>query len=215
MLYITSKSRGKVSILDSDDWVEESVSAKEFEYFKSLGMSFSEDEEIITPTALKLKATGILKDIWVDNGYLYNLVVSDSNIRINLSDICRGFGAEFMVTINGINYLYADDRFVVEDEHYVKNFLYLDLSMCSQKGADRIIQSLTKTSNVFITSAVPSACYIKYLIKWIYLLELTEEGSFLDVYRSSVSSVKDRFVPALIRKIVYLMKLIDSGGIQI
>lgn len=213
MLYITSKSRGKVSILDSDDWVEETVSTKEFEYFKSLGMSFSEDEEIITPTALKLKALGVLKDIWVDNGYLYNLVVTNPNVRLNLSDICRGFGAEFMVTINGINYLYADDRFAVEDEHYVKNFLYLDLSMCSQKGADRIIQSLTKTSNVFITSAVPSACYIKYLIKWIYLLELTEEGGFLDVYRSSVFSVKTRFVPALIRKIVYLMKLIDSGGI--
>ena len=83
--------------------------------------------------------------------------------------------------------------------------------MCSQKGADRIIQSLTKTSNVFITSAVPSACYIKYLIKWIYLLELTEEGGFLDVYRSFVFSVKTRFVPVLIRKIIYLMKLIDSG----
>lgn len=61
MLYITSKSRGKVSILDSDDWVEETVSTKEFEYFKSLGMSFSEDEEIITPTALKLKALGGIK----------------------------------------------------------------------------------------------------------------------------------------------------------
>lgn len=213
MLYITSKSRGKVSILDSDDWVEETVSTKEFEYFKSLGMSFSEDEEIITPTALKLKAIGVLKNIWVDNGYLYNLVVSDSNIRINLSDICRGFGAEFMTGIEGIKYLYADDRFVVEDEHYVKNFLYLDLSMCSQKGADRIIQSLNKTSNVFITFAVSSACYIKYLIKWIYLLELTGEEDFLDIYRRSVSSVKDRFVPALIRKIVYLMKLIDSGDI--
>ena len=186
---------------------------KQFEYFKSLGMSFSEDEEIITPTALKLKALGVLKDIWVDNGYLYNLVVSDSNIRINLSDICRGFGAEFMTGIEGIKYLYADDRFVVEDEHYVKNFLYLDLSMCSQKGADRIIQSLNKTSNVFITFAVSSACYIKYLIKWIYLLELTGEEDFLDIYRRSVSSVKARFVPALIKKIAYLMKLIDSGDI--
>lgn len=213
MLYITSKSRGKVSILDSDDWVEETVSTKEFEYFKSLGMDFSDGEEIITPTALKLKAMGVLKNIGVDNGYLYNLVVSDSNIRINLSDICRGFGAEFMTGIEGIKYLYADDRFVVEDEHYVKNFLYLDLSMCSQKGADRIIQSLNKTSNVFITFAVSSACYIKYLIKWIYLLELTGEEDFLDIYRRSVSSVKARFVPALIKKIAYLMKLIDSGDI--
>ena len=212
MLYITGKSQGKVSVLDSDDWVEETVSVEEFEYFKSLGMDFSVEEEITTPIALRLKATGVLKDILLDYGYLSKLVVNNPNIRLNLSDICRGFGDRLSVNIEGINYLYADDRFTVVDGYYVKNFLYLDLRMCTQECADRIVQALSKDSKVFITNA-DSQLYIDYLIKWIYLLELTEEGSFLDVYRSSVSSVKDRFVPALIRKIVYLMKLIDSGDI--